>query len=44
MKKDSINVFEANCILKLVDEAKLKEILKPENLLKTGYSINDIYE
>ena len=44
MKKDSINIFEANAVLKLVDEAKLKEILKPENLLKTGYSINDIYE
>ncbi len=44
MKKNGITVFEANDILKLLDHDKLKEILKPENLLKTGYSINDIYE
>ena len=42
MKKENINVFEANDILQLIATDKLKEILKPDNLLKTGYSINDL--
>ena len=42
MKKANINVFEANDILQLIATGKLKEILKPDNLLKTGYSINDL--
>lgn len=42
MKKENINVFEANDILQLIATEKLKEILKPDNLLKTGYSINDL--
>jgi aspartate ammonia-lyase len=42
MKNNNIDVFEANRILKYIDENRLENILKPENLLKTGFSIEDI--
>ena len=42
MKNNKINIFEANKKLKLIEEEKLKQILKSENLLKMGYSIEDI--
>ena len=37
MKEKKINIFEANKILKVVDETKLKSILQPGNLLKLGF-------
>jgi aspartate ammonia-lyase len=42
MKEKKINIFEANCILKLIDEEKLKSILEPGNLLKLGFSLDDL--
>jgi aspartate ammonia-lyase len=42
MKEKKIDIFEANSILKLVDEAKLKSILEPGNLLKLGFSLDDL--
>lgn len=42
MKEKKINIFEANIILKLIDETKLQSILEPGNLLKLGYSLDDI--
>jgi aspartate ammonia-lyase len=42
MKDKKINIFEANQILKLIDENKLKSILEPGNLLKLGFSIDDL--
>lgn len=42
MKAHEIDIFEANKQLKLIDEEKLKNILKPENLLKTGFTLNDL--
>jgi aspartate ammonia-lyase len=42
MKNKKINIFEANDILKLVDESKLKSILAPGNLLKLGFSLDDL--
>ena len=42
MKEKKIDVFEANVILKLIDENKLKSILKPGNLLKLGFSLDDL--
>ena len=44
MKISGITVFEANQKLNLIDNDKLKNILKPENLLKLGYSLNDLIE
>ncbi len=41
MKAEKIDIFEANRRLAFIDEAKLEKILKPENLLKTGFSMND---
>ena len=42
MKDKKTNIFEANRILKLIDETKLKSILEPGNLLKLGFSLDDL--
>jgi aspartate ammonia-lyase len=42
MKTSGCDVFEANSKLKLIDEEKLKNVLKPENLLKTGFTLSDL--
>jgi aspartate ammonia-lyase len=44
MKGKSIDIFEANRELSLLPESKLQQILKSDNLLKLGYSLNDISE
>jgi len=42
MKASGCDVFEANKKLNLLDEGKLKTVLKPENLLKTGFTLSDL--
>lgn len=42
MKTSGSDIFVANKKLKLIDEVKLKNVLKPENLLKTGFTLNDL--
>jgi aspartate ammonia-lyase len=42
MKEKNISVFEANQKLKLIDENRLKTLLEPHNLLKLGFSVNDL--
>jgi len=42
MKEKKIDIFEANDLLKYIDEQKLKTILQPGNLLKLGFSIDDL--
>ena len=42
MKEKSINIFEANKILNLIDDNKLKTLLQPGNLLKLGFTLDDI--
>ncbi len=42
MKATGCDVFEANLKLRLIDQEKLKNVLKPENLLKTGFTLSDI--
>ncbi|HOW32274.1 MAG TPA: lyase family protein [Bacteroidales bacterium] len=42
MKEHLVDVYEANEMLGLVSDRVMKKALKPENLLKTGYSINDV--
>jgi aspartate ammonia-lyase len=42
MKEKKINIFEANSLLKVIDDKKLAAILEPSNLLKSGYSIEDL--
>jgi aspartate ammonia-lyase len=42
MKERQMDIFEANSILKFLDQTKLKTILQPGNLLKLGFSLDDI--
>lgn len=41
MKKEKIDIFEANERLGYVAPAKLKELLRPENLVQGGYRLKD---
>jgi len=41
MKNSKTSVFEANTKLQIIDNERLKNILKPENLLKMGFSLNE---
>ena len=42
MKEKKLDIYEANKQLKLMPAEKLKEILEPGNLLKTGFSLEDL--
>jgi aspartate ammonia-lyase len=42
MRERNLNILEANLELGVVDDAKLKEMLKPENLLKLGFTLSDL--
>jgi aspartate ammonia-lyase len=42
MKESKIDIFEANRLLKAINEIKLKTILQPGNLLKLGFSLDDL--
>jgi aspartate ammonia-lyase len=42
MKEKNIDIFEANNILNVIDPEKLKAILQPGNLLKLGFSLDDL--
>jgi len=42
MKEKQMDIFEANRFLKAIDESKLKAILQPGNLLKLGFSLDDL--
>ena len=42
MKEMKFDIFEANRVLKIIDETRLKEILEPGNLLKLGFSLEDL--
>ena len=42
MKSAQCTIYEANKLLKLIDDEKLQTLLKPENLLKEGFSIKDL--
>lgn len=42
MKEKRIDIFEANSLLRSIDSEKLKVILQPGNLLKLGFSLDDL--
>jgi aspartate ammonia-lyase len=42
MKEKKISIFEANDILKYIDHKKLENILLPGNLLKLGFTLDDL--
>ncbi len=43
MKLKGMDIFAANEELKLIDREKLKTLLKPENLLKLGYTLDEFF-
>ena len=43
MKEKKIDIFEANGILQIIDDIKLRTILQPGNLLKLGFSLDDLH-
>lgn len=44
MKENKLDIFEANKAIRLMDEDKLREIVKPENLVKNGFTIREILD
>jgi len=42
MKSKGMDIFTANEELKMISNKKLKTLLKPENLLKLGYSLEEL--
>ncbi|MBR8536599.1 aspartate ammonia-lyase [Carboxylicivirga sediminis] len=42
MKNEQISIFEANLLMKLISSDKLDELMKPESLIRQGYSLNDL--
>jgi aspartate ammonia-lyase len=42
MREEKLNIHEANDKLQLLEKADLDKLLKPGNLLKQGYSLNDL--
>jgi len=42
MKENNIDIFEANNKLKLISQEKLQNIMAPQNLLKMGFTLDDI--
>jgi len=42
MKDRDLDIFEANRVLGSLDEERLKKILEPGNLLKLGFTLEDI--
>lgn len=44
MKETGRDVFEVNAELKIVDQQQLEKVMEPHNLLKKGFTIQDIRE
>ncbi len=42
MKENQLDVFEANNLLEIISNDKLKEIVQPENILKEGFILKDL--
>lgn len=42
MKSTHCSVFDANKALGFLDDARLSQLLQPDNLLKSGFSVNDL--
>jgi len=44
MKESSMDIFTANEELDLMDQSKLKKLMEADQLLKKGFTMNDIRE
>jgi hypothetical protein len=42
MKERKIDIFEANRITGAIEDEKLKELLRPVNLLRLGFSLDEL--
>lgn len=42
MKERRLDIFEANAVLAIIDDVKLRNILQPGNLLKLGFTLDDL--
>jgi aspartate ammonia-lyase len=42
MKQNKLDIYKVNEDLKFIEESKLREILKPENLIRGGFSVKDL--
>ncbi|GAB4451104.1 MAG: aspartate ammonia-lyase [Bacteroidales bacterium] len=42
MKNEHLSIIEANEKLQLIEDTKLKNIIRPENLIKLGYSLREL--
>ena len=42
MKESNIDIFKANTKLKLISQEKLQSMIAPQNLLKMGFTLDDI--
>ncbi len=42
MKDKQIDIFEANRLLNILDQDKLRDLLQPGNLLKLGFTLDDL--
>ena len=43
MNKEGIDIFESNSKLKLIGQEKLQQILSVDSLLRTGFTIDDLF-
>jgi fumarate hydratase class II len=44
MKAEKEDIFTANAALNAIDPGKLRQLMEPGNLLKKGFTVNDIKE
>jgi aspartate ammonia-lyase len=44
MKTSGLDIFQANEKLQMINTEKLKKILQPQNLLKMGFTVNDLMD
>jgi aspartate ammonia-lyase len=42
MRTDNLTIFEANEKLQLLEKSKIEELLRPDNMLKNGFSLKDL--
>ena len=42
MKEKRVDIFEANKLLNILEDSRLRIILQPGNLLKLGFSLDDL--
>lgn len=44
METEQLTIFEANNALKLIDAKKIKQLLEPQNLLKAGFTLKELFK